>query len=127
MVVRHRQLCPRRGAVHRRAPRAPRRRDGAGHGPGAPRRRRAAESPRLSDALPLLAGFGPDDALLLPGDNGAAPAIGAARFCAAVAALSRTLPRARHAIVRCEDTARFMLASAAALTAGHTIVLPQAR
>lgn len=77
-------------------------------------------------SLPLVQGYGPDDPLLW------FPAAGtrnvtAAQFCGAAARLARALPRARYAINRCEDPARFLLASAAALAAGHTLVLPHTR
>lgn len=75
----------------------------------------------------LLAGYGPDDPLLLPRADDAGPAVRAARFCDAAMRLARTLPAARYAINCCEDPGRFLLATAAALTAGHTLLLPPAR
>jgi acyl-coenzyme A synthetase/AMP-(fatty) acid ligase len=79
----------------------------------------------MSDLLPLLAGFGPGDPLLWHAGN-ARPTT-AAQFCGAAAALARALPRACYAINRCEDPGRFVLGGAAALLAGQTLVLPQAR
>jgi 3-hydroxymyristoyl/3-hydroxydecanoyl-(acyl carrier protein) dehydratase len=73
----------------------------------------------MTVALPLLQGFGPDDPVWL--------GVGAARWCAAVARFGAGLPPARHAIVRCEDPARFALGAAAALGAGLTLVLPPSR
>jgi len=78
----------------------------------------------VSDTLPLLRGFARDDALLFDASGGI---VTAGQWCAQVQALARSLPPARYAINRCEDPARFSVASAAALTAGCTLVLPHAR
>jgi acyl-coenzyme A synthetase/AMP-(fatty) acid ligase len=76
--------------------------------------------------LPLLDGYAPDDPLLWPAAS-TERALSAAQFCGAVARLAPALPRARHAINRCDDPARFMLGAAAVLAAGQTLVLPPAR
>jgi len=76
-------------------------------------------------ALPILQGYRREDPLWI-GVAGR-PAVSAGQWCAAVARFAAALPRARHAINRCEDPARFALGSAAALAAGQTLVLPPAR
>jgi acyl-coenzyme A synthetase/AMP-(fatty) acid ligase len=53
--------------------------------------------------------------------------LGAAEFCGAAINASSRLPRARFAFNLCDGTAEFLLASAAALLAGHTLVLPPSR
>jgi acyl-coenzyme A synthetase/AMP-(fatty) acid ligase/3-hydroxymyristoyl/3-hydroxydecanoyl-(acyl carrier protein) dehydratase len=80
----------------------------------------------MSDSLPLLRGFARDDVVLLPGADHEVP-LTAERFLGAAAALARALPSGGFAINRCEDPARFMLASAAALAARCTLVLPPSR
>ncbi len=72
---------------------------------------------------PLLRGFEPEQTLLF--DRGRR--MSAAVFCAAALAASARLPRARFAFNLCEGRAEFLLASAAALLAGHTLVLPPSR
>ena len=79
----------------------------------------------MTAGLPLLQGFRRDDALWIGVDS--RPAQTAGRWCAAVARFAAALPRARHAINRCEDPVRFALGTAAALVAGHTLILPPAR
>jgi acyl-coenzyme A synthetase/AMP-(fatty) acid ligase len=83
-----------------------------------------ADATRVNAMLPLLAGFAAADALLI-GDD--AVPIGAAAFCGAARRLAARLPAGGHAINRCEDRGRFLLGSAAALCAGHTLVLPPSR
>ncbi len=77
----------------------------------------------INAMLPLLRGFEPDQAILF--DRGRR--MGAAAFCAAATAVSTRLPRARFAFNLCDGRAEFFLASAAALLAGHTLVLPPSR
>ena len=73
--------------------------------------------------MPLLRGYEPEQALLF--DRGLRWS--AAEFCSAAVATSKRLPRARFAFNLCDGRAEFMLASAAALLAGHTLVLPPTR
>ena len=73
--------------------------------------------------LPLLRGFGPEQPILF--DQGRP--IGAAAFCGIAAAVSTRLPAARFAFNLCEGRAEFLLASAAAMLAGHTLILPPSR
>jgi acyl-CoA synthetase (AMP-forming)/AMP-acid ligase II/3-hydroxymyristoyl/3-hydroxydecanoyl-(acyl carrier protein) dehydratase len=73
--------------------------------------------------LPLLRGFDGNETVLF--DRGRT--LSAASFCAAAVAASARLPRARFAFNLCEGRAEFHLASAAALLAGHTLVLPPSR
>jgi len=77
--------------------------------------------------IALLDGFGPHDALVWPAPGDARAPVSASEFCGAVDALARDLPRAAYAINRCEEPARFLLGSAAALAAGQTLILPPAR
>jgi acyl-coenzyme A synthetase/AMP-(fatty) acid ligase/3-hydroxymyristoyl/3-hydroxydecanoyl-(acyl carrier protein) dehydratase len=74
----------------------------------------------------LIAGCGAEDVLLLARDSDAED-VSAARFCDAALRLARTLPSAGYAINRCEDPTRFLLATAAALIAGHSLLLPPSR
>ena len=74
-------------------------------------------------ALPLLAGYARDDALLLV--DGAP--VTAAAFCGAARRLAERLPAGGYAIDRCEDRGRFMLGAAASLCARCTLVLPPSR
>jgi acyl-coenzyme A synthetase/AMP-(fatty) acid ligase len=80
----------------------------------------------MSESLPLLRGFARDDAVLL-GDARARDALSAERFLGAAAALAERLPAGGFAINRCDDPPRFVLASAAALVARCTLVLPPSR
>ena len=73
--------------------------------------------------LPLLRGFEADQTVLFDRSR----PISAAVFCAAAAAVSTRLPRARYAFNLCEGRAEFLLASAAAWLAGMTLVLPPSR
>ena len=73
--------------------------------------------------LPLLRGFEPDQPILF--DRGRP--IGAAAFCGAAAMVANRLPAARFAINLCDGRAEFLLASAAALLAGQTLILPPSR
>jgi acyl-coenzyme A synthetase/AMP-(fatty) acid ligase len=73
--------------------------------------------------LPLLRGFEPDQSILF--DRGRP--ISAAAFCGTAVATSTRLPAARFAINLCEGRAEFLLASAAALLAGQTLILPPSR
>jgi acyl-CoA synthetase (AMP-forming)/AMP-acid ligase II len=77
--------------------------------------------------IALLDGFAPQDALLWPAAGDARVSVSASEFCGAADALAQRLPRAAYAINRCEDPARFLLGSAAALAAGQTLILPPAR
>ncbi len=77
----------------------------------------------MASTLPLLRGFDPDQGILF--DRGRS--ISAAAFCAAATAAANRLPRARFAFNLCDGRAEFLLASAAAILAGHTIVLPPSR
>jgi acyl-CoA synthetase (AMP-forming)/AMP-acid ligase II/3-hydroxymyristoyl/3-hydroxydecanoyl-(acyl carrier protein) dehydratase len=81
----------------------------------------------VTESSPLLHGFARDDVAIWRDDGSGLRAITAGAFCGAVQRLSRSLPSASHAINHCEDPLAFLLASAAALTAGQTLVLPQSR
>ncbi len=73
--------------------------------------------------LPLLRGYAAVDTVLF--DRGRRWR--AEAFCATANATAARLPRARFAINLCDGRAEFLLASAAALIAGHTLVLPPSR
>ncbi|HET7845008.1 MAG TPA: AMP-binding protein [Xanthomonadales bacterium] len=81
------------------------------------------------------ASVGHDDALpLLAGDDGRARvawvdgrSVTASEFLADVAALAATLPTRTHAVNLCEDRYRFLVAFAAALARGQTVLLPPSR
>ncbi len=73
--------------------------------------------------LPLLRGFGPDQPIVF--DQGRP--ISAAEFCGIATAASARLPVAKFAFNLCEGRAEFLLASAAAMLAGHTLILPPNR
>ncbi len=80
----------------------------------------------MTEALGLLRGFGAADAVLLP-DAVDGEALIAQRFVGAAVEFAAMLAPHAYAINRCEHPARFMLASAAALVAGCTLVLPPSR
>jgi len=82
-------------------------------------------TPAVIESSPLLCGFARDDVAIWRDDGNELRAVTAGTFCGAVQRLSRRLPRASHAINYCEDPLSFLLASAAALAAGQTLVLPQ--
>jgi acyl-coenzyme A synthetase/AMP-(fatty) acid ligase/3-hydroxymyristoyl/3-hydroxydecanoyl-(acyl carrier protein) dehydratase len=73
--------------------------------------------------LPLLREFEPNRTIVF--DRGRE--LCASVFCAAAIAASTRVPAARHAFNLCEGRAEFLLASAAALIAGQTLVLPPTR
>ncbi len=73
--------------------------------------------------LPLLRGYGPEETLAWHDGR----PLSAQAFCAAATALSACVPSARYAFNLCESTTGFLLASAAALLAGQTLILPSAR
>ncbi|HEY5309105.1 MAG TPA: hypothetical protein VIK97_11390, partial [Casimicrobiaceae bacterium] len=73
--------------------------------------------------LPLLRGYEPDRTILF--DRG--HPFNAAAFCGMAAAMSSRLPAARFAFNLCEGSAAFLLATAAAHLARHTLVLPPSR
>jgi acyl-CoA synthetase (AMP-forming)/AMP-acid ligase II len=73
--------------------------------------------------LPLLRGYAPDQTVLF--DRGRPISAGA--FCGVAADISTRLPVARFAFNLCEGRAEFLLATAAALLARHTLVLPPSR
>jgi acyl-coenzyme A synthetase/AMP-(fatty) acid ligase/3-hydroxymyristoyl/3-hydroxydecanoyl-(acyl carrier protein) dehydratase len=73
--------------------------------------------------LPLLRDYEPDRTVLFDRDL----PIGAAAFCGMAEAISARLPAARYAFNLCENSAAFLLATAAALLARHTLVLPPSR
>jgi len=73
--------------------------------------------------LPLLRGYEPDQTVLF--DRGRP--ISAEVFCGMAAAISTRLPVARFAFNLCEGRGEFLLATAAALLARHTLVLPPSR
>lgn len=81
----------------------------------------------MIESLPLLRGFARDDVAIWRDDDSGLRAITAEVFCGAVQRLARRLRPASHAINYCEDPLSFLLASAAALAAGQTLVLPQSR
>lgn len=81
----------------------------------------------MTESSPLLRRFARDDVAIWRDDGSGLRAITAEAFCGAVQRLSRRLPSASHAINHCEDPLSFLLASAAALAAGQTLVLPQSR
>ena len=76
---------------------------------------------------PLLAGYGPDDVLLVVHDGRGRREITASRFVGAVIALARQLPPGRHALQRCERTSAFLVTTCAAWCAGRTVVMPPTR
>lgn len=73
--------------------------------------------------LPLLRGFSPEATLAWHDGR----PLSAQAFCAAATALSARVPSARYAFNLCESTTGFLLASAAALLAGQTLILPSTR
>ena len=73
--------------------------------------------------LPLLRGYEPDETILF--DRG--HEFNAAAFCGMAAAMASRLPAAQFAFNLCEGSAAFLLATAAAQLAGHTLVLPPSR
>jgi acyl-coenzyme A synthetase/AMP-(fatty) acid ligase len=73
--------------------------------------------------LPLLRGYEPDRTVLF--DRGIP--LSAAAFCGSAMAISARLPEARFAFNLCEGSAAFLLATAAALLARQTLVLPPSR
>ena len=73
--------------------------------------------------LPLLRGFSAEDTLAWH----AGRPLSARAFCAAAIALSARVPSARYAFNLCERTTDFLLASATALLAGQTLILPSTR
>jgi len=73
--------------------------------------------------LPLLRGYEPDRTILF--DRGRP--VNAAAFCGMATAISARLPAARFAFNLCEGSAAFLLATAAALLARQTLVLPPSR
>ena len=73
--------------------------------------------------LPLLCGFSPEKTLAWHDGR----PLSAQVFCAAAIALSARVPVARYAFNLCESTTGFLLASAAALLAGQTLILPSTR
>ena len=73
--------------------------------------------------LPLLRGYEPDRTILF--DRGRS--VSAAAFCGMATAISARLPAARFAFNLCENSAAFLVATAAALLARHTLVLPPSR
>ena len=73
--------------------------------------------------LPLLRGYEPDRTVLF--DRGSP--VSAAAFCGMATAMSARLPAARFAFNLCEGSAAFLLATAAALLARQTLVLPPSR
>src|SRR5258705_11891726 len=77
----------------------------------------------MATPLPLLRGFDPDQSILFERGR----SISAAGFCAAATAVANKLPGARFAFNLCDGRAEFLLASAAAILAGHTVVLPPSR
>src|SRR4051794_32027084 len=77
----------------------------------------------VSIELPLLRGFAAGD--ILGWYRG--QALSAARFCHAANALAACLPQSHFAFNLCENQVHFMLASAAALIAGQTLILPPSR
>ena len=79
------------------------------------------------ETSPLLCGFEPGDVAVWCDDRAALKAISAARFCGAAQALAHRLPPSRYAVNYCDDPLRFLVASAGALTAGQTLLLPQSR
>ena len=81
----------------------------------------------MSATIPLLQGFAATDPVLWPVDGRQCDPLDAARLCGVARQLALELPASRYAINCCEDPARFMLASAAALIGGRTLVLPHTR
>src|SRR4051794_13051205 len=81
----------------------------------------------VSGSSALLRGFARDDVAVWRDDGDRLRPVGAGNFCGAVLRLSRRLPAASHAINYCEDPLSFLLAGAAALAAGQTLILPQSR
>jgi acyl-coenzyme A synthetase/AMP-(fatty) acid ligase len=77
----------------------------------------------IATTLPLLRGFDPDQAILFERGR----PVRAAAFCAAASAAATRLPGARFAFNLCDGRVEFLLASAAAILAGHTLVLPPSR
>jgi len=75
------------------------------------------------DALPLMAAH--DGRRLVAWVDGRG--VSASEFLADVAALAATLPARSHAINLCEDRYRFLVAFAAALARGQTVLLPPSR
>ena len=73
--------------------------------------------------LPLLHGFAPTDIIVWHRGQ----PVTAARFCHAARAMAARLPRSRFAFNLCESQIHFLLASAAALVAGQTLILPPTR
>lgn len=78
----------------------------------------AVHDPALR-TLPLAAGNGARPIVFGPG--GAVPL---AAFLARASSLAARLPEARHAIVACEDRARFLLGFCAAALRGQAVLLP---
>ena len=80
-------------------------------------------SPGSDDALPLVvAGDGRRAVAWVEGRR-----VAASEFLADVAALAATLPARTHAVNLCEDRYRFLVAYAAALARGQTVLLPPSR
>jgi len=73
--------------------------------------------------LPLVRGFAP--AATLAWHDGRP--LSAQMFCAAASKLSACVPSARYAFNLCESPTGFLLASAASLLAGQTLILPSTR
>ena len=78
-------------------------------------------------STPLVAGFRPDDPILIVHDGSARRVVSAARFAGAVMTLAARLPRRLYAIQRCESTAAFLVSTCAAWCAGQTVVMPPTR
>jgi acyl-coenzyme A synthetase/AMP-(fatty) acid ligase len=73
--------------------------------------------------LPLLRGYEPDRTVLF--DRGSP--VSAAAFCGMATAISARLPAGGFAFNLCEGSAAFLVATAAALLARQTLVLPPSR
>ncbi|MBA3506678.1 MAG: AMP-binding protein [Betaproteobacteria bacterium] len=73
--------------------------------------------------LPLLRGFGAEETLAWHDGR----PLSAQAFCAVATALAACVPSARYAFNLCESTTGFLLASAVALIAGQTLILPSTR